>query len=304
MKSLLALLVLLPVAAWGQTVPSDQPFGSTCAYPDEARAAHREGTTLLSYTGTADGRLEGVRVVHSSGYPDLDDAAIRCVFQWRFDPARDKGNIGDHRWSIAWALDSSGAVAGKSIGVPHDCLPYYPDEEAKAGIEGTTTVRFVITEEGRVSHLALEKSSGSRDLDRAALKCVKHWRYRPAIKDGTPVSVRWKADIVWKSITPSIPGFAEPPRDCLKSHPVRPSDLAGIAGVTELEFLIVRGDVEKVSILHPSGNKALDEAASACVATRHYVREMVTVDGKDVDRFRTITLRERIVWADALKMTN
>jgi TonB family protein len=303
MKSLLALLVLLPAAAWGQTAPSGQAFGSTCAYPDEARAAHREGTTLLSYTGTADGRLGDVRVVHSSGYPDLDDAAVRCMFQWRFDPVRDKVSIGDHRWSIAWALDASGAVAGKSIGVPHDCLPYYPDEEAKAGIEGTTTVHFTITEKGRAADPSLARSSGNEHLDRAALQCVKHWRYRPAIANGMPVSVPWTADVVWKSIVPPIPAFAEPQRDCLKSYPVKAADLAGIAGVTELELVIVRGDVKTVSILHSSGNKAMDEAASACVATRHYVREMVMVDGKDVDRFRTITLRERIVWADALKTT-
>lgn len=301
MKSQLALLVLLPAAAWGQTAPSGQAFGSTCAYPDDARAAHRQGTTLLAYTGTADGGLEAVRVVRSSGHPDLDDAAVRCVFQWRFDPVRDKINIGEHRWSIAWALETSGAVAGKSIGVPHECLSYYPEKEAKAGVEGTTTVRFTITEQGRVANPSLEKFSGNENLDRAALQCVKNWRYQPAFKDGTPVSVSWQADVVWKSVVPAIPAFAEPPRDCLKSHPVTASDLTGIAGVTELEFVIVRGDVKNVSILRSSGNKAMDEAASACVATRHYVREMVTVDGKDVDRFRTITLRERIVWADALK---
>lgn len=301
MKSLLALLVLLPMAAWSQPIPSGQAFGSTCAYPDDARAAHREGTTLLSYTGTADGRLEGVRVVHSSGYLDLDDAAIRCVFQWRFDPVHDGINIGDHRWSIAWTLDASGAAAGKSIGVPHDCLPYYPEEEAKAGIEGKTTVHFTITEQGRVSSPYLEKTSGNDHLDRAAVQCVKHWRYRPALKDGSSVAVPWAADVVWKSIVPSIPAFSEAPRDCLRSYPVKSSDLTGITGVTELEFVITQGGVKNVSILHSSGNKAMDEAASACVATRHYVREMVMVAGKDMDRFRTITLRERIVWADALK---
>lgn len=158
---------------------------------------------------------------------------------------------------------------------------------------------FVITENGRVSYPALVKSSGNENLDDAALQCAKHWKYKPALKAGHPVSVPWEADVVWKSVVPPIPAFAEPPRDCLKSYPVKASDLTGIAGVTELEFVIVRGDVKNVSILHSSGNKALDDAASACVATRHYVREMVTVNGKDADRFRTITLRQRIAWADA-----
>jgi TonB family protein len=304
MKSLIAALALLPMAAWGQTPPPDGiPFDSSCAYPQEARAAQHEGTTLLSFEGTSGGRVEDVHVVQSSGHVDLDDAAVRCVAQWRFDPKTQAYNIGQRRTNISWALSKSpGAQAsGLSIGVPHVCTAYYPEKERDEGIEGTTTLGFVITQAGRVGDLEVYKSSGNGNLDKAALYCAKLWRYRPAVKDGKPQAVAWKADVVWKISAPQIPNYAEPPHDCLKSAPVKASDLAGIDGVSEYEYTVVQGAVQNVSLVHSSGSGALDKAGSACIATRRYVREMVTVDGKDVDRFRTITLRARIVWADALK---
>ncbi len=301
MKSLVAALVLVPAAAWGAPPADGQTFGTPCIYPETALAAHSEGTTLLSYRGTDDGRVDDVQILQSSGHVDLDDAAVRCVSQWRFNPQVDKFNIGTREWNIAWTIAANGTGDGKSLDVPHDCRAYYPEEESRAGIEGTTTVNFVITREGRVVHPRLEKPSGNSHLDDAALQCVKTWRYRPATENGKPVSVNWKADVVWKSVAATVPAFSEPPLDCLKSYPVTASDLVGIAGVTELEFVIAQGNVSKVSVVTSSGNTAMDEAAKACVATRHYVREMVRLDGKVVDRYRTITLREKFVWANALK---
>lgn len=185
--------------------------------------------------------------------------------------------------------------------VPHNCIAYYPQEEAQAGIEGTTTLRFVITEEGRVRDIEVDKSSGNSNLDDAARRCTKNWKYNPATSNGKPVATPWKADIVWKTQVPPIPAFAEPPRDCLHAYPVQASDLKGIGGVSEYEYLIAKGRVQKVSVVQSSGNKQLDNAGSECIASRKYVREMVMVDGKEQDRFLTTTLREKINWADALK---
>lgn len=48
-------------------------------YPDEARRRKLYGDLILHVSVRADGSLEKVRVVRSSGFPVLDDAAVRIV---------------------------------------------------------------------------------------------------------------------------------------------------------------------------------------------------------------------------------
>lgn len=52
-------------------------------YPQTARNQNWQGTVLLRFTISATGQVEKVRVVRSSGYPILDQAAVEAVSQWR-----------------------------------------------------------------------------------------------------------------------------------------------------------------------------------------------------------------------------
>lgn len=58
-------------------------------YPEAARQAGKEGTTLLRFIVSAGGRVSDVQVVRSSGSDALDDAAGDAVERWRFSPAKD-----------------------------------------------------------------------------------------------------------------------------------------------------------------------------------------------------------------------
>jgi protein TonB len=60
-------------------------------YPESARRRGIEGTVLLKMRITAQGRVEDVQVVRSTGYPELDESAIEAVRRWRFEPARRNG---------------------------------------------------------------------------------------------------------------------------------------------------------------------------------------------------------------------
>jgi protein TonB len=57
-------------------------------YPPRARALRIQGTTLLTVLVADDGRVTQVVVKESAGHPDLDQAAVDAVRQWRFEPAR------------------------------------------------------------------------------------------------------------------------------------------------------------------------------------------------------------------------
>lgn len=59
-------------------------------YTQRARDEKIEGTVLLSVEISEEGHAEQIRVRRGL-HPDLDDAAVVAVQQWRFAPGRKKG---------------------------------------------------------------------------------------------------------------------------------------------------------------------------------------------------------------------
>lgn len=60
-------------------------------YPASAKRLRQEGVVLLVVEVSAGGRPLAVSVARSSGVASLDEAAVRGVRRWRFDPARTAG---------------------------------------------------------------------------------------------------------------------------------------------------------------------------------------------------------------------
>jgi protein TonB len=60
-------------------------------YPPEARQLRQQGVVRLSVEVGADGRPSDINVSQSSGFPQLDQAAVRALHRWIFDPARATG---------------------------------------------------------------------------------------------------------------------------------------------------------------------------------------------------------------------
>lgn len=70
--------------------------------------------------------------------------------------------------------------------------PRYPPEELRRDIGGTVRVRVHVAIDGSVESNDIETSSGSRNLDRAALEATRRWTFQPATRNGQPVP----ADVV------------------------------------------------------------------------------------------------------------
>ena len=66
--------------------------------------------------------------------------------------------------------------------------PEYPPLSRRLNEQGVVKLRVYITEEGRAGEVELKESSGYERLDRSALNSVKHWRFQPAQRAGTPVA--------------------------------------------------------------------------------------------------------------------
>ncbi|MCS6860896.1 MAG: energy transducer TonB [Abditibacteriales bacterium] len=57
-------------------------------YPPDARRQKQEGVVYLLVSINARGRVEDVQVDQSSGFTLLDEAALKAVRRWEFEPAR------------------------------------------------------------------------------------------------------------------------------------------------------------------------------------------------------------------------
>lgn len=62
------------------------------AYPAEAREKNKEGTVVVRLQISEAGRVINASVVSSSGVPSLDEASLRGVRRWTYEPAR-RGKI-------------------------------------------------------------------------------------------------------------------------------------------------------------------------------------------------------------------
>lgn len=67
--------------------------------------------------------------------------------------------------------------------------PEIPISFMRSGESGLVTVSFTVDEKGQVQNAAVEKSS-ARELEEPALKAIRKWRFKPAMKEGNPVAVR------------------------------------------------------------------------------------------------------------------
>lgn len=76
--------------------------------------------------------------------------------------------------------------------------PSYPPGALRKGLEGTVLLEVLVDTDGRPLEVAVSRSSGHRELDRAALRHVLgHWRFQPALRDGRPVQAIGLVPIVF-----------------------------------------------------------------------------------------------------------
>lgn len=92
-------------------------------------------------------------------------------------------------------------TAPASVGRPHVCPQerWYPPIAIRMNETGVTTLAFTIGTDGSISNISVAESSGHDDLDQAAVRCAQTWSpYRPAMQNGQPISVPWKAAVRWQ----------------------------------------------------------------------------------------------------------
>lgn len=75
------------------TAPRTEGRAHECEsqYPPLSRRLSEQGIVTMKFSVMTDGTVAGPRVVKSSGFQRLDEAAIQCVGRWRYHPATQGG---------------------------------------------------------------------------------------------------------------------------------------------------------------------------------------------------------------------
>jgi len=76
--------------------------------------------------------------------------------------------------------------------------PSYPPLALRRGLEGRVVLKVQVSRKGRPLQVILAKSSGHVVLDRAAIKTVREWVFKPGKLNGVPIDMWVKVPIVYE----------------------------------------------------------------------------------------------------------
>lgn len=95
---------------------------------------------------------------------------------------------------------ASTAFAGEVPASLNDknCKAEYPKASLMNEEQGDVTMAFLVGTDGSVVESKVEKSSGFKNLDKAALKALSACKFKPGTKDGAVAQTWTKVDYSWK----------------------------------------------------------------------------------------------------------
>ncbi|MES2902053.1 MAG: energy transducer TonB [Pseudomonadota bacterium] len=99
---------------------------------------------------------------------------------------------------VAPPAQNTGKIYEAALADANACAkPDYPAKAARNGETGTVALALLIGTDGRVSDSKVQKSSGSRELDRAALAALSLCKFKPAMNNGSPEAAWGRIAYVW-----------------------------------------------------------------------------------------------------------
>jgi periplasmic protein TonB len=106
------------------------------------------------------------------------------------------------RWlSVIAAVLASSAAFAAEVPATFDaknCKAEYPKASLMNEEQGTVTMSFQVSATGDVLDSKVDKSSGFKNLDKAAIKAISACKFKPGTKDGKPETTWTKVDYAWK----------------------------------------------------------------------------------------------------------
>ncbi len=104
-------------------------------------------------------------------------------------------------FSVLAALAVTGYAMAAEVAAtfdPSKCKAEYPKASLMNEEQGTVSMSFLVAADGTVVESKLEKTSGFKNLDKAAMKSIAACKFKPGTKDGAPAQTWTKVDYAWK----------------------------------------------------------------------------------------------------------
>jgi protein TonB len=100
---------------------------------------------------------------------------------------------------IAASILSGAAFAGETPAVfdAKNCKAEYPKASLMNEEQGTVSMSFLVSAGGDVLESKVEKSSGFKNLDKAAIKAISACKFKPGTKDGAVAQTWTRVDYAW-----------------------------------------------------------------------------------------------------------
>lgn len=103
----------------------------------------------------------------------------------------DKISLNNFRFSSGPFLGNPDQLTGDGDVVPIVRItPIYPRKAALKGIEGWVKLEFTITKDGTVSDVKVLDAKPRRIFNRAAIKSILRWKFKPRVVSGKAVARR------------------------------------------------------------------------------------------------------------------
>ncbi|MCG2585922.1 energy transducer TonB [Massilia sp. TS11] len=81
---------------------------------------------------------------------------------------------------------------------PKSCKIDYPKASLVNEEQGTVSLSILVNADGSVAEAKVDKTSGFKNLDKAAQKGLSACKFKPGSKDGAPAQTWTKVDYAWK----------------------------------------------------------------------------------------------------------
>jgi len=192
-----ALMLALTTTANAQTAITNEQAKALAIdtakpeYPYWSRSRHHVGRGLFILHVRPDGTVRSVEVAKSTGYAELDDSGIAAFRRWRFRP----NTVTKVKIPLTFTMQGvarNTVSPGKGVNAPR---PEYPLEARQQHLTGSGIVLMrVDTKTGRVISAEMEKSTGHKILDEAALRAFRLWHFKPGTDSVVRIPINYTMD--------------------------------------------------------------------------------------------------------------
>ena len=252
-------------------------------YPAIAKSRNEQGIVEVLYRVNGNGIVSETVIKQSSGFVELDNAAITAVKFCKFKVSElisETGSIVSSS-KFRFALEGNTQPEKKPIeqykpayNISCDVIKY-PAFARAFSKEGKTTVSFIVAVDGTTRNPEIKVSSGSDLLDSASKENIEKCKYAPATLNGVPIESVMQQNFNWRLATNKSTQTIEPPflnihsqiKICKNIEYPSASWRLEEEGTTRIKvFISSDGVVEKTEIAKSSGYRRLDEATRRLVS--------------------------------------